>query len=131
MDESEDESFLEKLLQPAFRLVRAVKRMNEAFVHEDSFLRVAANSKAKKNNSKDSDCKPLLAKEIVKRAKESICQAGYNLLLNNCEHFATYCRYGKAESEQARPFEGVAAVVTSKYLWRHPLLYMWDLATGN
>ena len=37
---------------------------------------------------------------IVKRALESIGRKGYNLIWKNCEHFATWCRYGKEISKQ-------------------------------
>lgn len=48
-------------------------------------------------------CKP--ASEVVKRAEEKIGDYNlhwheYNLLFNNCEHFATWCKTGKAFSSQ-------------------------------
>ena len=39
--------------------------------------------------------------EIVKRANSKVGQTGYNLILNNCEHFARWCCYGEWESTQA------------------------------
>ena len=39
--------------------------------------------------------------EIVKRANSKIDEKGYNLLLNNCEHFARWCCYGEWKSTQA------------------------------
>lgn len=40
--------------------------------------------------------------EIVERANECLKNPHqYDFLLNNCEHFATYCRYGKVFSMQA------------------------------
>ena len=39
--------------------------------------------------------------EIVKRANSSVGKTGYNLILNNCEHFARWCCYGEWESTQA------------------------------
>ena len=39
--------------------------------------------------------------EIVKRANSKVGEKGYNLLLNNCEHFARWCCYGEWKSTQA------------------------------
>jgi hypothetical protein len=43
----------------------------------------------------------LPAFEIIKRALSKIGERGYNLLLQNCEHFARWCRYGEEKSDQA------------------------------
>ncbi|BFG77833.1 hypothetical protein PTKU46_58660 [Paraburkholderia terrae] len=46
--------------------------------------------------------------EIVERAKGRLGTGGYNLLWNNCEHFAVWCATGVKESEQVtggRSFE--------------------------
>lgn len=51
----------------------------------------------------DNDLK-LSNDEIVQRAKNSLERqdfGSYNLLTNNCEHFANYCVFGKKFSEQA------------------------------
>ena len=40
------------------------------------------------------------AAETVKRARSRIGERGYNLLLNNCEHFAVWCKTGVEKSEQ-------------------------------
>lgn len=37
---------------------------------------------------------------VAKRAEKLIGAIPYSLLWNNCEHFATYCRYGSAASRQ-------------------------------
>ncbi|CNI43793.1 NC domain [Yersinia massiliensis] len=39
---------------------------------------------------------------IVKRAKDRLGENEYNLIFNNCEHFATWCVTGKAESQQVK-----------------------------
>ena len=41
---------------------------------------------------------------IVKRALSKMGQLGYNMLWSNCEHFASWCRYGMAWSEQVDKF---------------------------
>ena len=38
--------------------------------------------------------------ETVQRARSKIGQGGYNLALNNCEHFATWCKTGVKDSSQ-------------------------------
>lgn len=40
------------------------------------------------------------AQETVERARSRIGERGYNLLLNNCEHFAVWCKTGVEKSEQ-------------------------------
>lgn len=37
--------------------------------------------------------------EIVRRARSRLGESEYNLLWNNCENFATWCRCGKADSD--------------------------------
>ncbi|XP_038568949.1 lecithin retinol acyltransferase a [Micropterus salmoides] len=41
---------------------------------------------------------------VAKRAEKLIGAIPYSLLWNNCEHFATYCRYGSAASRQTEKF---------------------------
>ena len=41
---------------------------------------------------------------IVKRALSRLGNIGYNMLWSNCEHFASWCRYGMAWSEQVDKF---------------------------
>lgn len=38
--------------------------------------------------------------ETVRRARSKIGEGGYNLALNNCEHFAVWCRTGIKDSSQ-------------------------------
>ena len=44
--------------------------------------------------------KRLPPKKTVARAKERIGEGNYNLLHNNCEHFARYCYFGEKRCEQ-------------------------------
>ena len=39
-------------------------------------------------------------KEIIDEAVKSIGEGGYNVISNNCEHFANRCVFGEAKSEQ-------------------------------
>lgn len=56
--------------------------------------------------------KPFPADVIVQRAKSKLdkCKGEYNLVSNNCEHFAFWCRYGEPYSHQV---ENVADFIAS------------------
>ena len=41
---------------------------------------------------------------VIKRAMSRLGENKYNLLFNNCEHFATWCKTGITESKQVRDF---------------------------
>lgn len=41
---------------------------------------------------------------VVDRAKSRLGERKYNLLYNNCEHFATWCKTGISESQQIKDF---------------------------
>lgn len=46
---------------------------------------------------------PFIDREtVVRRAESRLGEAGYGLLRNNCEHFATWCVTGEARSDQVR-----------------------------
>lgn len=42
--------------------------------------------------------------ETVKRARQRLGETEYNLILNNCEHFALWCKTGLHESHQVEDF---------------------------
>ncbi|XP_010902919.1 lecithin retinol acyltransferase-like [Esox lucius] len=48
--------------------------------------------------------RPLGGEETARRAEKLVGRIQYSLLWNNCEHFVTYCRYGKAISIQTNKF---------------------------
>ncbi|KAK7487202.1 hypothetical protein BaRGS_00021554 [Batillaria attramentaria] len=73
---------------------------SKAVVREDNIFDVVRGGVADRDNSLDSWLPPLAPEEVVKRAKNELGRTGYNLLTSNCEHFATWCRYGISESEQ-------------------------------
>nr|KAG5712129.1 hypothetical protein BaRGS_020855 [Batillaria attramentaria] len=83
----------------------------KAYVRVDRFLDVAGNCLAIRDNSKDAILTPLPPEEIKANAIKMLGEANYNLLHYNCEHFATWCRYGRASSDQANVvLDGVTAV---------------------
>ncbi|MDF5709852.1 MAG: lecithin retinol acyltransferase family protein [Nostoc sp. S4] len=45
-------------------------------------------------------CNSSLADEIVRKAEFFVGESGYNLVLSNCEHFASYCVNGIWKSKQ-------------------------------
>ncbi|WP_449418137.1 lecithin retinol acyltransferase family protein [Phormidium nigroviride] len=50
---------------------------------------------------------------ILLRAKSRLGENKYDLLFNNCEHFATWCKTGKHESEQVNRAATVAVIGVS------------------
>ncbi|XP_013790373.1 retinoic acid receptor responder protein 3-like [Limulus polyphemus] len=66
---------------------------------------VWADSEARINNSMDSKHKPSDWKTVLERAENKMNESQprkdtYNVIFNNCEHFASYCRYGIGFSKQ-------------------------------
>ena len=51
--------------------------------------------------------------EIVERAKSRLGENSYDVFDNNCEHFANWCRSGRAESSQANVTKTVLRQSTS------------------
>lgn len=45
-----------------------------------------------------------IADVVIERAESRLGEQQYNLLTNNCEHFATWCKVGKSESLQINNF---------------------------
>ncbi|XP_048245594.1 phospholipase A and acyltransferase 3-like isoform X2 [Haliotis rufescens] len=73
---------------------------NDVKVREDSFWKVAGGDEVDVSNDKDDRWDPYPPDEIVERAKSRLDRVGYNLVLFNCEHFTSWCRYGKSQSDQ-------------------------------
>lgn len=52
---------------------------------------------------------------VVNRAESRLGEENYNLLFNNCEHFATWCKTGISDSKQIRDFvPAIGKLDTSK-----------------
>lgn len=77
------------------------KLFAKAEVKRESVWNVVCDSKVEINNDKDKSCRPLRTDEIVRIAMGMIGDIGYNVLWQNCEHFAALCRYGVSWSKQA------------------------------
>ncbi|KAK7504445.1 hypothetical protein BaRGS_00004311 [Batillaria attramentaria] len=89
------------------------QRFTKALVKVENFWNVVAGSFAKKNNEKDKKYKPLTKVEIVQNALSKLGSIGYNVLFENCEHFAAWCRYGVKKSDQVDNFLTAFALGTA------------------
>jgi len=49
--------------------------------------------------------------ETVSRARSRLGEKKYNLLFNNCEHFAIWCKYGENKSIQVEKAFGTVALL--------------------
>jgi len=58
-------------------------------------------------------------KETVRRAKSRVGEKSYNLIFNNCEHFAMWCKTGKSRSMQVEKAVTVAFVLGTVALAAH------------
>jgi hypothetical protein len=54
---------------------------------------------------------PFSGKETVLRARSRLGEEDYNLLFNNCEHFALWCKTGKSKSIQVEKAFTAAVVL--------------------
>lgn len=55
--------------------------------------------------------RPLAADEIVARAEAALGSSAYNVLFNNCEHFAHWCQSGQSLSRQVEQLALAGAVL--------------------
>jgi hypothetical protein len=53
---------------------------------------------------------------VVHRAYTRLGERHYNLLFNNCEHFATWCKTGRTESQQVKDFLPVISHINTETL---------------
>lgn len=74
--------------------------MQKAQVSISSYWDVINGSYAFRNNLFDKILNPSPIEEILRRAYEKVGCQDFNIFSNNCEHFAKYCRYGIASSDQ-------------------------------
>jgi len=85
----------------------------DAKVHETSLGKFANGSKCEAISSTENPkgAKPFSRQETVSRARSRIGEGLYNLLFNNCEHFALWCRYGTNKSVQVEKAFAAAIVL--------------------
>ncbi|KAK6747041.1 hypothetical protein RB195_000344 [Necator americanus] len=76
-------------------------KASTAEVRCDPLLAVAGDDLVRINNGHDADHRPFPPRIIVERATMQLGSGNYNLVLNNCEHFVKWCRYGNRISGQA------------------------------
>ncbi|KIH69128.1 NC domain protein [Ancylostoma duodenale] len=67
----------------------------------DPLAAVAGDDLVRINNGHDADHQPFPPTIVVERATMQLGSGNYNLVLNNCEHFVKWCRYGNRLSGQA------------------------------
>ncbi|EGJ8836595.1 lecithin retinol acyltransferase family protein [Escherichia coli] len=53
--------------------------------------------------------------QVVARARARLGEDAYNVIFNNCEHFATWCVTGKAESKQVKSKVKLASNASNAY----------------
>ncbi|XP_035698728.1 lecithin retinol acyltransferase-like [Branchiostoma floridae] len=71
-----------------------------AKIQEDRFWDVVGDSVAIINNYLDGEKDVPPREKIVENARSKLGTTGYDAARNNCEHFATWCRYGVKWSQQ-------------------------------
>ncbi|XP_025113976.1 phospholipid-metabolizing enzyme A-C1-like [Pomacea canaliculata] len=76
--------------------------LKKTSVHIAPIYRIDRNGSARCNNYLDSTKQPLPTDTIMRNAFSKQNEESYNLFYDNCEHFATWCRYGEALSQQVR-----------------------------
>jgi hypothetical protein len=54
---------------------------------------------------------------VIQRAQTRLGERKYNLLFNNCEHFATWCKIGFSDSQQIRDFVPVISTMNAEQLY--------------
>jgi hypothetical protein len=71
------------------------------------------------------------SEQVVQRAKSKLGEMGYNLGLNNCEHFATWCHSGQHNSKQVgNVVEPITAAGVGAALGAIPLIEATVAAPG-
>ncbi|KAH9508781.1 Phospholipase A and acyltransferase 3 [Bulinus truncatus] len=88
---------------------------DKAKVCIEDFWEVVGDDTAEINNC-DDKWSSLNPEKIVARAKEKLGRVGYNIIFDNCEHFANWCRYGRCKSDQVDNFLTGAAVAGATVL---------------
>ncbi|GHU02149.1 hypothetical protein FACS1894147_03420 [Spirochaetia bacterium] len=72
----------------------------QAAVRETSLARFAKGNRIAVSDFSHNSGQVYSPDGTVRRARSKIGQGGYNLVFNNCEHFANWCKTGKRHSRQ-------------------------------
>ncbi|XP_005088861.1 phospholipase A and acyltransferase 2 [Aplysia californica] len=96
----EDNDGINANVQAQHVLTVSGHRFDKAKVCRANFWTIVGADPAYKNNTRDNKWSPFPPHQVVKNALEKVGKKGYSLLYENCEHFAKWCRYGKAKSDQ-------------------------------
>lgn len=67
---------------------------------------------------KDGESKAFTPNAVIGRAESRLGESGFDLVLNNCEHFATWCKTGISDSEQIQALWRAALDRASYRQWR-------------
>jgi len=86
---------------------------NDVCVRETSLKQFTGDGEYEIARFEGNQCnsKRFSPKETVRRARSRIGEKSYNLLFNNCEHFALWCKYGTSKSVQVEKAVTTAAVL--------------------
>lgn len=83
--------------------------------YDDDITTIAKGYPVRINNSEDKNQTKLVSEDIIQRCEDYLDEGEgeYNLVTNNCEHWANHMRYGKQSSAQVKRAEkiGLAAVL--------------------
>ena len=74
------------------------KTKEEAIIHRSTLEEFANGSPYFVFDFPPEKCLPI--DEIIERARSRIGEKNYNLLFNNCDHLATWCKIGEHSSQQ-------------------------------
>lgn len=77
-------------------------RKPSEIIEQTSFETFSKGNKVYSREYPDGFC--FIPEVTVKRALSRLGENKYNLLFNNCEHFATWCKIGVSESKQINDF---------------------------
>jgi hypothetical protein len=84
-------------------------------IERTSFATFVNNAKSKVYVRRYKTC--FIPDVVVKRAESRLGERNYNLLFNNCEHFATWCKTGVSESRQVKNFIPAIAYINTDNLY--------------
>jgi hypothetical protein len=85
------------------------KRKEDAVIHRSTLAEFANNSPVFVIEFPPEKCFP--PEETISRAHSRIGECAYDLCLNNCDHFATWCKIGEHRSLQVDLVKKIAIAV--------------------